>query len=351
MAAIAHKIKYRDDGATVEITLYDSADDIRSEYLELYPNGADAFAPLGAATHPEAASLRIRKDGATFSFLSTRNNPTVIEILKDFLDTNTTITPNTANFSTIDAEFIDRDYGAEIVFQDEQYLSSILKRFADSFNLDFYMHNGELYISWLDLTDITPTQYIQENQIIDFSIDIDMNRMINKVKYLWDFDYSSTKPKAITTSFFQNSFSISNWGERFVTLDMRWNSTSPLDQIQRLILEWKKPIEIGTLRLFSETASSLLPGHIISVKSAIAKEDSWTKYKIDSIDRGITGPVTTLTIRNIDVVSGSAFILGDEDVIAADWDDATESDRQYGYLCDETDGYFDNDIDEGKSLL
>ena len=60
----------------------------------------------------------------------------------------------------------------------------------------------------------------------------------------------------------------------------------------------------------------------------------------------------TLAITAIDLqwLLSQFFIVGDEDVIALLWADATVQDKIYGYLCDEITGQFP-DGEEGKMLM
>ena len=74
-------------------------------------------------------------------------------------------------------------------------------------------------------------------------------------------------------------------------------------------------------------------------------------FQIRRINPNADKYVNTMLLEDASNFTGNAFVLGDGDVLPADWDNAVGGERDYGYLCDGTDGFFDNDVDEGKRLF
>jgi hypothetical protein len=71
MAEISQKLHYRKGGATVDISLYDSASDVGSDYMQLQVSGTTVYARLGDTGQAEASDLRVRKGGQTYAVLKT----------------------------------------------------------------------------------------------------------------------------------------------------------------------------------------------------------------------------------------------------------------------------------------
>lgn len=69
MAEIANKLHYRKSGVTQNISLYNSTDDVGSNYMSLRVNGTTVYAKLGDASHMEATDLKVRKTGTTYTVL------------------------------------------------------------------------------------------------------------------------------------------------------------------------------------------------------------------------------------------------------------------------------------------
>lgn len=61
-------------------------------------------------------------------------------------------------------------------------------------------------------------------------------------------------------------------------------------------------------------------------------------YYIESLDYDFMGDKINVVAIDLQYVLRRYFVLGDEGVIASNWSSASESDKMFGYLCDETAG-------------
>lgn len=73
-------------------------------------------------------------------------------------------------------------------------------------------------------------------------------------------------------------------------------------------------------------------------------------YYIESISADLLGGAITLTAIDFQWLLRQYFILGDENALAGTWAAASDSDRMYGYLCNEVTGKF-ADGEAGKILV
>lgn len=79
-------------------------------------------------------------------------------------------------------------------------------------------------------------------------------------------------------------------------------------------------------------------------------------YYIESLDYDFPGDRINVVAIDMQYILKRYFILGDEGVIASNWSSASDTDKIFGYLCDETGGP-DSDIflfadgDTGKALV
>ncbi len=73
-------------------------------------------------------------------------------------------------------------------------------------------------------------------------------------------------------------------------------------------------------------------------------------YFVENITYDFMKETLAITAIDLQWILSQFFILGDENVIALLWADATVSDKTYGYLCDEITDQFP-DGEEGKMLM
>jgi len=59
-------------------------------------------------------------------------------------------------------------------------------------------------------------------------------------------------------------------------------------------------------------------------------------YYIESLDYDFMGDRINVVAIDLQYILRRYFVLGDETVLASNWSSASEDDRFYGYLCDET---------------
>lgn len=77
-------------------------------------------------------------------------------------------------------------------------------------------------------------------------------------------------------------------------------------------------------------------------------------YYIESMDYDFMGDKINVVAIDLQYILRRYFILGDETALASNWSSASESDRIYGYLCDETDNpkaWHFADGEPGKALV
>lgn len=84
--------------------------------------------------------------------------------------------------------------------------------------------------------------------------------------------------------------------------------------------------------------------------SRTGEGESGRYYYVEAINYDFQGQTMTLTSIDLQWLLRQYFILGDEDELAANWADANESERMYGYLCDEFEDKF-ADGEPGKKLV
>jgi hypothetical protein len=65
-------------------------------------------------------------------------------------------------------------------------------------------------------------------------------------------------------------------------------------------------------------------------------------FQITRISPDLDANTCAVEARDINHWLSTAFVLGDETSLPADWDDADEDDRFYAYLCDESTEEFDD---------
>lgn len=76
-------------------------------------------------------------------------------------------------------------------------------------------------------------------------------------------------------------------------------------------------------------------------------------YYIESLTYDFMAGEINVVAVDLQYLLKRDFVLGDENVIASNWSSATESDKMFGYLCDETDNpkaWHFADGEPGKAL-
>lgn len=78
--------------------------------------------------------------------------------------------------------------------------------------------------------------------------------------------------------------------------------------------------------------------------------ESGRYYYVEAIDYDFQGQKMNITAIDLQWLLRQYFILGDEDELASNWSSANESERMFGYLCDEYEDKF-ADGEPGKKLV
>jgi len=84
--------------------------------------------------------------------------------------------------------------------------------------------------------------------------------------------------------------------------------------------------------------------------SSTGAGESGRYYFIESMTYDFMADKINIVAKDMQHILKGHFVLGDEGVIASNWSSATESDKMFGYLCDETDNRF-ADGEGGKALI
>jgi hypothetical protein len=216
--------------------------------------------------------------------------------------------------------------------------------------------NSEFFVSIFDesiavLDDAL--EYTQLNDIVkdQFDMDPDSDGVENVVVYSyrrlyvkpegkgdWDVEEAEVEDETAIDDLREErrSQTLELWGVR--------SGTVAQDISMRRLLYRKEPPVTVTIQTNLKGLSTEL-GDVVKVTHAEgASASGWTSRPLRVL-RHITDPTRyTVKLVAVDVerLYSGAFILGDETALAADWDDATEADKRYGYLCDETTGQFTN---------
>ncbi len=73
-------------------------------------------------------------------------------------------------------------------------------------------------------------------------------------------------------------------------------------------------------------------------------------YFVESINYNFMKETITISAIDLQWILSQFFIVGDENVIALNWTDASATDKLFGYLCNEVTGEFE-DGEQGKMLM
>ena len=143
-----------------------------------------------------------------------------------------------------------------------------------------------------------------------------------------------------------DSITNSQQTKRSQTLEL-WlhrSQTSADDVVNRRLLRTKEPPRLVTFRTGLQALNTEL-GDIVKVTHIEGVGvNGWTDRAIFITRHELDPDRLSIVLEGYDVdrLFEGAFILGDEGVLPADWDDTDPTEAQYGYLADETTGEFTN---------
>lgn len=237
-----------------------------------------------------------------------------------------------------------------------QHLRTILDKWRDEFELDiFWDKEGLINFKYLATRFSTPRHYDGVHDILaGFDSDPQVDKLLNKLKYGYNYNYSKTYYYNYAT--YERADSQTKYGaifEDFKGYEWVRSGTVANDLAVQRIIRLKDPITYVNINLPLKSFSENL-GNMVRIThfggTGLAGYEGKT-FQIRGQQFNLDNFTCALILEDSSAFTGSSFILGDDDVLPADWDDATGTERDYGYLCDDTDGYFDNNTDLGKQLF
>lgn len=277
-----------------------------------------------------------------------------LDALEDIIDNYTAMTLSGSDLTENYAIMSDRGYKIAAVIIDQKTLGDVLIAFAYSFDCDFYLSKGnEIVIALLNWDNPVPAKYLDENLTIGFQIQELPDEIRNKIKYNYRYDYAHETYQR--SPLYEKPGSIANWGEFYnknepLELKYVYDEATALDVVQRFALQKRNPKRIAVVDLPLAEFSGLDISDVVEIEHPGAIDDEKRKYQIRRVNIDFTADAVQMECIDITSLTGGIFILGD-DSFTDNWDDPgiTDYERQFAYLCDE-DGFFANDVDEGKIL-
>lgn len=263
---------------------------------------------------------------------------------------------NAASYTAATTTETSRAYTFDGVLWEEKRLKAILDIWRDEFELDIYWNkDGEVAFNYLSAVFATPNSYDDVRDILKgFDSDPQVFELLNKLLYGYNFHYSKTYFYNYDT--YENIDSQTKYGEtreKFKGFNWIRSASVASDIASRKIIRFKDPITVDTLNMPLKTFSQDLTDIVLITHFEGVGSSGYTNrlFQIRRINPNADKYVNTMLLEDASNFTGNAFVLGDGDVLPADWDNAVGGERDYGYLCDGTDGFFDNDVDEGKRLF
>jgi hypothetical protein len=277
-----------------------------------------------------------------------------IEAIKDVINNYTTMDYDADGMDTAQAIMTDRGYKIACVIDNQKNLLDVLKEFCFSFDCDFYISKGnEIVISLFKWSELTPQKSFIKTQIVDFQINELPEEIRNKVQYMYKYNFAAEK--FLKTPIYTKDSSIANWGEFYnknEPLELRYvpGNDEAFDVVQRFVIQRKNPRRIAHSDIPLSEFVGLDISDIIEIQHPNAIDGNKRKYQVRRINIDFAADIVQVEAVDITAMTGGVFILGDRDTLPAKWGDASDNERNYGYLADRNTGYFSNGTDYGKVL-
>lgn len=254
-----------------------------------------------------------------------------ITALIDMLTAYTSISYDTAAFTAAQIALNERGYKIAYPVTSETTVESFMSDFCRSFDCNYYINlSGELVVSHISLWGQTPDVYLQEREILSLSFTDDPTGVVSTVRYLYDYD--PTVQTFRKQPYYTRSLP---WPDvKQDPLHLRCVSDQPtaFDVVQRYAFQRMnpprnvrltiplRPIDLGDI--INVTHSSLIP----------------TKKRtlfVNRADFDFMSSTVTLETDDFTFLSGSIAVLPTS-TFSPTWATATDDEKQYMYLCDET---------------
>lgn len=277
-----------------------------------------------------------------------------IDALMDLIRRYTPMKVNTAGMEEAKAAMQARGYRIAAVIYKQQSLKDVLVDYCFSFDCDFYIGKGnEVIVTLLNWSELEPQKSLIKSQIIDFQLNELPEEIRNKVMYMYQYNYADES--FLKTPVYSKASSILNWGEfyqRNEPLELRYMSDpeSASDIVQRYLIQRKNPKRVANIDIPLSEFVGLDISDIIEIEHPGAIDILKRKYQVRRVNIDFVTDIVQVEALDITSMTGGTFVLGDTDELAATWEDAEGSERNYGYLADRVTGYFSNNIDYGKVL-
>ncbi|NIM11526.1 MAG: hypothetical protein GTO45_16520 [Candidatus Aminicenantes bacterium] len=272
--------------------------------------------------------------------------------LEDIIANYTDMTLSTLNQEENQAIMNDRNYIIAAVIHNQKTVKDFLIEFAFSFDCDFYLNKGnEIVVVLLNWDNLQPEKSLNKKQITNFQLQELPEAIRNKVKYMYRYNYAEEKYQRLPL--YERSESISNWGEFYnkneaLACSCVYDENTAFDVVQRYAFQRKNPQRIAVVELPLDEFAGLDISDIVEMQHPGSIDEKKRKYQIRRVNIDFLSDAVQMECVDITSLAGGIFILGD-DSFADNWEEADDYERQFAYLCD-SDGFFANDIDEGKIL-
>ncbi len=278
--------------------------------------------------------------------------------IKHFLENHSSYSSfDAVALAAAEAKELSRGYDFAGVIWEPQDLASLLDYWRDQWELDIFWNKaGEVTFKYMSSElGSNLTEYNDLNDILEgFTADPDVKKLLNYADFAHTFHWSKTYH--LTHSVYQDTDSQTKYAitiREFIGL--RWTRLASVasDIASRKIIRRKDPMTLISLRLPLKSFKDDLADFVRITHSFGSGSAGYVdKFcQIRSVDYDLDEYVNNMLLEDASNFAGNAFILGDGDILPATWNDAVGGERDYGYLCDGTDGFFSNDVDSGKRLF
>jgi hypothetical protein len=263
-----------------------------------------------------------------------------LQAMINFLGAYTDLEHDISNAPELQKCFNERGYlYMDYAITKPMKVHEVLSDFCRSFDCDFLMTNaGKITVKIMDYNDIQVEKEFKISQIIDITLDEDPETILNKVKYMYAYNYAGDYFQHLPIH--ENVGSISTWGVHYDTLPLRMVSDDSIafDVVQRHCIQKKNPKRKAEACFPLVEFAGLDCGSIIRVENPIHVSEQPRIYKIESYNVQFENDTVDVSMVDINQLSGAFFILGDE-TLPGKWPDADDYQRKYAYLADTT-GFF-----------
>lgn len=284
-----------------------------------------------------------------------------VEAIRHFLENFTphvTGDFNSTSYSVAHTLETDRAYTFAGAITEEKELRSLLDDWRNEFELDIYWNtDGE--ICWRYMSTVTAASanhYLEYLHILKgFDSDPQATKIINYLRYGYNYHYG--KAYYYNYSYYESSISQTKYGETYKDfIGFQWIRSAAMasDIAGRKIARFKDPITFDSypfpLKAFSENlADAIKITHFMGVGSA---GYSNRVFQIRDVNIDVDRLISVLYLEDTEEYMGNFCQLGDRSALAATWLLATDTDKDYLYLCDDSvdPGVF-SDGGEGKQFF